>query len=141
MVGERGRLKYHQRSEFGGQRLSLEIAFMTASANADQRAFLGMLPGRYADDLGDEFLTAYRALPPAQLRANFEEVQRLQASASRRYAPNWALDASYAYGTNWVANPAEWSAEEQQRLSALYAENLPTFRQTLQLVIDMQAAP
>ncbi|MBP6689649.1 MAG: hypothetical protein KA153_06635 [Hyphomonadaceae bacterium] len=127
-------------SEFGGQRLSLDIAFMTPSANDDQRAFLAMLPGRYADDLGDDFLNAYLALPPAQLRANFEEVQRLQASAPRRYAANWALDAGHAYATNWVSNPAEWLAQDQQRLDALYTENLPTFQRTLQLVIDMQAS-
>lgn len=128
-------------SEFGGQRLSLDIAYMTPLANDDQRAFLAMLPGRYADDLGDDFLTAYRALPTAQLRANFEEVQRLQASAPRHYAPNWAFDAGHAYATNWVSSPAEWSVEEQQRLNTLYADNLPAFRRTLELVINMQATP
>lgn len=125
-------------SEFGGQRLSLDIAFIAANANEDQRTFMALLPGKYADDLGDDFLTAYRALPPEQLRANFEEVQRLQASAPRRYAPNWALDPDHAFSTNWVAAPVTWSAEDQSRLSALYAENLPAFRRTLDLVIDMQ---
>jgi hypothetical protein len=125
-------------SEFGGQRLSLDIAFMAPSANEDQRAFLAMLPGKYADDLGDDFLATYRSLPPEQLRANFEEVQRLQASTPRRYAPNWGLDTDHAFGTNWVAAPVSWPTADQARLDALYAENLPAFRRTLDLVIGMQ---
>lgn len=126
--------------EFGRQRLLIDIALMMPNANEDQRAFLETLPERYADALGNDFLPAYRALPAAQLLANFEEVQGLQVTATRRYPPNWAFDAGYANATNWLAVPSEWSVEDVGRLNALYVENLPAFQSALQAVIAAQAA-
>ena len=127
-------------AEFGRQRLALDIALMMPNANPDQRAFLALLPERYADDLGEAFQAAYGALPPSQLHANFEEVQGLQVTATRRYPPTWAFDASHAYANNWVAEPTAWSVEDLGRLNALYVEHLPTIQSALQDVIDAQTA-
>ncbi len=128
-------------SEFGSQRLSVDIAFMTPLANDDQRAFLARLPQRYADDLGEDFRAAYHALPAGQLHETFEEVQSLQASTPRRYAPTWAFDPGHAYANNWLAEPASWSAEEQARIAALYQESLPAFQQTFERIVGLHYSP